>query len=816
MNRNIYIGVIVLLLVVLGFVAMVVSGTNLRDAFALWTEEEDPLQVSIHAKQGPQGAYDIEVYSCSVVDDQGTTTLVDDEFRPWGGNPAGRPDAIASGLTYTMATKLFEPNGLPGSWTEAIPTCDKGPYEGVQDALWVSRVRIDPGQNPISQRLDFAGPVLAGDIGPQGPQGAYKVSLFQRTPAGSASLVRPTAYSINADGEVAPNSVTPAEWLTAPPPLGTDPLWVTIAAVNPATDNFPITEGLDWTDPVEWTGAITSGGVSAGDITSVLAGDGLSGGGPVGNVRLDVIHPYTDIEGRKLTGIEDGATRVVANPPEADQGTPANLAQVAISGTIYGLPEGPAGPQGQYNVQIFGEASATSPPSAPVGGLVNADTGQVTPPSDTLNEIQGSAWAAAPFDLADSTNNVLWISQFTVNPAVQSGLVVPTWSTPFEGGASGPPGPAGTVGTSFQPAFTQSTTRPAKPTTVGYLAGNVFQFVPENTWAVNAPSTPTDQVWMILIPYQTGVFTSSIDITQVTTPVQLSGTAGQAGSSTSLVYHEGQARPDTPAVGAGSRSALTGLLSSAPPGWTLQPPTNPTAPVWVSVVFLPGDVTEGETYSVSIRFTGTAGQTAWFQFSSDSSSWHNTPQSGDRYLRHALAATRPDNSSTEWSTGVLYSGVGTAEVLLDELSGDGRNIEVNKDNFASSTNTHNNVFSLNRELTAADSGKTLIWFGTYSAVAGDTTLPSRIWMLMIPVDVILLMGETTAGAINMNNVLTFYTTRIGHNTLNDWAESRILVGKIARSQTGQNQFRTRLVVAVGGSNQSNYDITALKTKITLR
>ena len=48
--------------------------------------------------------------------------------------------------------------------------------------------------------------------------------------------------------------------------------------------------------------------IPAGDITAVIAGSGLAGGGSSGSVTLDIQNPYTNVEKTKLAGVEASAT----------------------------------------------------------------------------------------------------------------------------------------------------------------------------------------------------------------------------------------------------------------------------------------------------------------------------------------------------------------------------------------------------------------------------------------------------------------------------------------------------------------------------
>ena len=56
--------------------------------------------------------------------------------------------------------------------------------------------------------------------------------------------------------------------------------------------------------------------------------------------------------------------------------------------------------------------------------------------------------------------------------------------------------------------------------------------------------------------------------------------------------------------------------------------------------------------------TGATGASAWIQYSTDGSSWHNALASDDEYIRFATGATRPANSSNDWSDGRQFVGSG--------------------------------------------------------------------------------------------------------------------------------------------------------------
>ena len=105
--------------------------------------------------------------------------------------------------------------------------------------------------------------------------------------------------------------------------------------------------------------------------------------------------------------------------------------------------QGSQGPQGTIIVQLF--QNATSPPATPTGGSYDIDTGALVVPA---------GWTAAPTTLG--AGELTYISQDTIDPATQTGIITPTWSVPFQAGATGPQGQQGDQGI-------QGNTGPAGP-----------------------------------------------------------------------------------------------------------------------------------------------------------------------------------------------------------------------------------------------------------------------------------------------------------------------------------------------------------------
>ena len=95
--------------------------------------------------------------------------------------------------------------------------------------------------------------------------------------------------------------------------------------------------------------------------------------------------------------------------------------------------DGSQGFQGVYIVQIY--QNALTIPDMPVGGSYSLDTGILTSPS---------GWTVAP--TTPSTGENTYVSQYTINPATQTGTITPIWSLPFEAGSHGPQGATGPQG----------------------------------------------------------------------------------------------------------------------------------------------------------------------------------------------------------------------------------------------------------------------------------------------------------------------------------------------------------------------------------
>ena len=188
--------------------------------------------------------------------------------------------------------------------------------------------------------------------------------------------------------------------------------------------------------------------------------------------------------------------------------------------------QGPQGPQGRFIVNIFQRAE-TFPTTAPMGGTFNIATGELTPPADWFDSPSG-----------DMGTGDLVQSRASIDPAVQSGVVTPTWSLPFEAGGTGPAGQSGddiilfyaddaagtnaTLTYAQQPfaafvLYTAGTTAPTTPPAdatwvriqgqqgdMGLAGQSIVTFYADDASGTGATTTYTDQGFVAFVIYESG------------------------------------------------------------------------------------------------------------------------------------------------------------------------------------------------------------------------------------------------------------------------------------------------------------------------
>ena len=324
-----------------------------------------------------------------------------------------------------------------------------------------------------------------------------------------------------------------------------------------------------------------------------------------------------------LTALVDGWSPVLALAVDGDRrvlqitdwvgggGTKPAIGFIAASGIVpliangldvRGIP-GLQGPQGGFIIQIYQNALDTTPPASPTGGTYDLPTRVLTPPV-------GWTIAATTPGAGDAT----FIAQAMIDPAAQSGSVVPTWGVPFEGGAHGPIGPQGnsiwlgfsTDGITFHAAldsadtylrFAQAETRPAETATtwtsgvkfVGTdgVSGASVQYIYQA--GVVTPAAATAGVtldagrlinaapapWQIapFVPVAgSRLWAQRITVTGLGAVLYgavapfsgldgIDGNPGARGTSTQYVYHNGATAPTAGTAGA---VAANGVLTTAP------------------------------------------------------------------------------------------------------------------------------------------------------------------------------------------------------------------------------------------------------------
>ena len=147
--------------------------------------------------------------------------------------------------------------------------------------------------------------------------------------------------------------------------------------------------------------------VSGSGITQVESDGSLAGLGIAGNVL-----------GIAPEGVDESHLAIVGAPSSTQDEVLtwdyANTRMVWEPAAGGGLP----GPQAAFDLNIY--RAASSAPPTPTGGSYVIDTGVLTPPTD---------WLAAP--VTPGAGEELYQSRYNVNPALESGTIVPTWSAPF-------------------------------------------------------------------------------------------------------------------------------------------------------------------------------------------------------------------------------------------------------------------------------------------------------------------------------------------------------------------------------------------------
>lgn len=219
--------------------------------------------------------------------------------------------------------------------------------------------------------------------------------------------------------------------------------------------------------------------------------------------------PYLFRARRAITGIpssgddvdDDWAVSIVghfgqdgAQGEDGGPGPPGPPGQPGIPGVAgsNGV-DGAQGPQGIYTIEIFRNASST--PSTPSGGTYVLSTNTITPPSD---------WTTTPSNAGSGEQT--YISRFSVNPASQtSDSITPTWSMPFQAGATGPQGPPGAMGTQGLQGVPGARGDDGDPGADGVGYEYIFAVYsestlptakrPDNTWGYDSPGTADGLQW---------------------------------------------------------------------------------------------------------------------------------------------------------------------------------------------------------------------------------------------------------------------------------------------------------------------------------
>lgn len=219
-------------------------------------------------------------------------------------------------------------------------------------------------------------------------------------------------------------------------------------------------------------------------------------------------------------------------------------------------------------------------------------------------------------------------------------------------GAAGEAGSNGVM-SSFPTIYrwTINSTPPARPTTTSTYTWGTGAFTAPTGWDTYAPNNTTagSYLWSITIPLNTvaTTSTSTLDWTNVSYPIRAiayngtNGTAGQ-GQVKGICFLRATSAPATPSGGTYLSPTATGWSDGIPSG---------TNPLYMTTrIFTSDGQSPQQATWTTPQLTSSLGQGVKTQFSTDASSWHDTPATTDVYMR---TGTSTDGGATWTYAGAV-------------------------------------------------------------------------------------------------------------------------------------------------------------------
>lgn len=639
------------------------------------------------------------------------------------------------------------PRGDTGPQGQVGPTGHTGPQgvKGDTGQQGPQGIQGPQGHQGETGQTGQQGPTGdTGRQGPQGPQGEFEIRQYQNAAAQPAN---PTGGSYN----VATGALTPsADWTTQPTAAtGDERTWFARATIDPGTQSGDVTP--------HWSVVVQLSGGSPADATKLA---GIATGAnrvipyKIGNIYRAVSEasgaPDKPADGAGtatalgITVAPSGWSLTRPEPTEAlpwvfdchvygydingtftwQFGTPNRTDRYVTEGSGQPGPTGPtgpagpagtpgtdgatgaAGPQGVYEVYVY--RNDTEEPDTPTGGQVNVTAGVITTPPN--------GWVTHPAD--PTTGQLTYRARAVINPATQEGLVTPSWGSPAqltgERGATGPQGsqgdtgPAGPQGRFLVRQYRNAASQPAAPSG-GSFNVDTGVLTPSAGWTESPTDPPTGQeTWFVQDEIDPSTQSGTVALTWSavleaggTGPQGPTGDAGPQGSQGIYyvyVYRNAASAPSVPSAG-GSVNVETGVVSSAPTDWTVQPSApatgeetyrtraaiNPATntgnivPTWAGIVRISGGDALGTDWiqlrPMALLFqrttsfdrpalpasgvaasSVTAGYTAWQTIPTDWATTRAAPDSANPF-GWVLIANQARRRTGAWSSNeFLYSG----------------------------------------------------------------------------------------------------------------------------------------------------------------